>query len=60
MLVGPTTSGKTTCYEILAKMMTQCRLDEIPNELFQAVSFQVMNPKCITMGELYGEVNVFT
>jgi dynein heavy chain len=60
MLVGPTGGGKTTCYEVLQDTMTYLREQMDPNQMFQRVKKIVLNPKAITMGELYGEVNQLT
>jgi dynein heavy chain len=60
MIVGPATSGKTTCYNILAQAVTSLRQNNSRNENFQKVVFQVINPKAITKGELYGEFNELT
>eukprot|EP01041_Mallomonas_annulata_P001585 gene1585-3062_t len=59
-LVGPAGTGKTTCYRILAALMTNLREKGSTNPEFQRVRFRVFNPKCITMGELYGEFNPLT
>jgi dynein heavy chain len=58
MLVGPTGSGKTKCYEVLKE--TSCKLKEenYKDEWFQKVKYTVLNPKAISMGEMYGEVDV--
>ena len=56
MLVGFTGSGKTTCYEILSAVMSQVKEDQgakAPRE-YQKVTYNVLNPKAISMGELYG------
>ncbi|KAL4470156.1 hypothetical protein ABPG72_009081 [Tetrahymena utriculariae] len=60
MLVGPTGSGKTECYKNLAKTMSTLRKQNDPDQRYQYVDYHVLNPKCITMGELYGEVDIFT
>jgi dynein heavy chain len=60
MLVGPTGGGKTQCYKTLAHAMTQLREDGHSNKQYQKVHLNYLNPKCITMGELYGEVNPLT
>jgi len=60
MLVGLTTSAKTTCYRILQHAMTELRHQGHKDTRFQEVKTHVLNPKSISMGELYGEVNVFT
>ncbi|XP_074661680.1 dynein axonemal heavy chain 6-like [Tubulanus polymorphus] len=60
MLVGPTGGGKTTCYEVLAEALTKLHEAGEPNDFYQPVHTYVLNPKSITMGELYGEVNKLT
>ena len=57
MIVGPTGAGKTTCYEVLQHAMTDLRSRNSPDQRFQDISTKVLNPKSISMGELYGEVN---
>ena len=60
-IVGPAGAGKSTCYKILAKMMTNMREQRnSPDQTFQKVRFTILNPKCITMGELYGEFSPLT
>lgn len=60
MLVGLTGSGKTTCYSVLQHAMSELRKNEFPDQRCQNVTSYILNPKCIAMGELYGEVNLFT
>ncbi|XP_060531534.1 dynein axonemal heavy chain 1-like [Cylas formicarius] len=56
MLVGPTGSGKTKCYECLKDAMTSLKGQAQPSGYpFEAVQTHVLNPKSITMGQLYGE-----
>lgn len=58
MIVGLTGSGKTTCYEVLADSMTHLRREKnSADQRYQAVRREIINPKSISMGELYGEVN---
>ncbi|KAL4487471.1 hypothetical protein ABPG72_006991 [Tetrahymena utriculariae] len=57
MLVGATTSGKTACFRTLADSMSQLRKKGSKDIRFQEVKTHILNPKCITMGELYGQVN---
>jgi dynein heavy chain len=59
-IVGPAATGKSTCYQILAKLMTNLRDKGSANPEFQRVRFLILNPKCISMGELYGEFNPLT
>lgn len=61
MIVGPTGSGKTTCYRTLQHAMTEMRVTHnFPDRRFQKVDVMRLNPKCVSMGELYGEVNPLT
>ncbi|XP_007947093.1 dynein axonemal heavy chain 6 [Orycteropus afer afer] len=60
MLVGPTGGGKTTVYQILAETLGNLQKLGIDNPFYQPVKTYVLNPKSITMGELYGEVNSVT
>ena len=46
MLVGDAYAGKTNCYQMLAKAMTDLEKNE--------VQYHIMNPKSVTMGQLYG------
>ncbi|CCI43009.1 unnamed protein product [Albugo candida] len=57
-LVGPTGAGKTSCYRVLQATMTSLRnANGSGNPIYQLVETKVLNPKCISMGELYGEFN---
>ncbi|KAJ9531588.1 hypothetical protein QJQ45_014947, partial [Haematococcus lacustris] len=62
MLVGPTGGGKTCCYRTLQGALTRLRTDlHHANQAYQQVTHtHVFNPKCIKMGELYGEYNLLT
>jgi dynein heavy chain len=59
-LVGPATGGKTTAYNTLANTMTALHEGGSQDESFGIVHLHRMNPKSITMGELYGEFNELT
>jgi dynein heavy chain len=50
MIVGPTGGGKTQNYKILSKSLSA--LSHEPN--FEKVHVDILNPKSITMGQLYG------
>lgn len=58
MLVGPTGGGKTTVYSILADTLETLQGTEhkANNPFYQHVRTYILNPKSVTMGELYGEV----
>ncbi|XP_054751474.2 dynein axonemal heavy chain 6-like isoform X1 [Lytechinus pictus] len=60
MLVGPTGGGKTTVYQCLAKTLTDLHAagEDVP--YYQPVHCYVLNPKAVSMGELYGEINKLT
>jgi len=51
MLVGPTGGGKTTTYRVLAKALT----DLCDEKKFFKINYHILNPKAVTMGQLYGE-----
>ncbi|XP_031423008.1 dynein axonemal heavy chain 1 [Clupea harengus] len=61
MLVGPPGSGKTKCYEILGAALTAVRgQPSVSGGVYEAVHIFVLNPKSITMGQLYGEFDPLT
>ncbi|KXS21750.1 hypothetical protein M427DRAFT_107149 [Gonapodya prolifera JEL478] len=56
MLVGPTGGGKTSCYRVLAQSLSSLQGKTAPTGTkFERVKVNVLNPKSITMGQLYGE-----
>lgn len=40
--------------------MTKLHTDEIPGQYYQPVHTYILNPKSVSLGELYGEVNPFS
>ncbi|XP_055873384.1 dynein axonemal heavy chain 6-like isoform X2 [Biomphalaria glabrata] len=60
MLVGPTGGGKTTIYQILAQTLGNLHEEKLGVDFYQPVHTYVLNPKAITMEELYGGVNKLT
>ncbi|KFO25210.1 Dynein heavy chain 1, axonemal [Fukomys damarensis] len=61
MLVGPTGSGKSSCYRVLAAALTSLKgQPSISGGVYEAVHYYVLNPKSITMGQLYGEFDLLT
>ena len=59
-IVGPACGGKSTAYQVMCGAHT--RLREAGNEdpWYQKSRIDVINPKSISMGELYGEFNAMT
>uniref|UniRef100_A0A3Q3E168 Dynein, axonemal, heavy chain 1 n=1 Tax=Labrus bergylta TaxID=56723 RepID=A0A3Q3E168_9LABR len=61
MLVGPSGSGKTKCYEILGAAVTALKGEpSVSGGMYESVQMYVLNPKSITMGQLYGEYDLLT
>ncbi|CAL1541921.1 unnamed protein product [Lymnaea stagnalis] len=60
MLVGPTGGGKTTIYQILAQALENLHKENLGVDFYQPVHTFVLNPKAITMEELYGGVDKLT
>ena len=55
MVVGPTGAGKSQVISVLANALTMLRKKEITGNKYQLVKQTHMNPKSITLGQLYGE-----
>jgi len=55
MIVGPTGGGKTSNYKVLQTAMTSLAKANKGN--FTKVHTHILNPKSITMGQLYGWIN---
>jgi dynein heavy chain len=61
MLVGRSQGGKTVCRDILADTMTRLREEmKSENPLFQKVIQKQMNPKSITVDEMFGAFSELT
>jgi dynein heavy chain len=60
MLVGATGTGKTTCSKILARALTELHGQESDDPWHKTVHIDTLNPKSVTMGELFGETNILT
>ncbi|XP_018593809.2 dynein heavy chain 6, axonemal [Scleropages formosus] len=60
MLVGPTGGGKTTVYTVLARAAETLHRAGHQGAFYLPVKTYILNPKSVTMGELYGEVNLLT
>lgn len=53
MLVGPTGGGKTSNYKVLQEAMSTLAGEGT----FEKVIVDIMNPKSVTMDQLYGYVD---
>ncbi len=60
MIVGNANSGKTTCTQILAKGLTALNKKDNSNINYRTIKRHILNPKAISMGELYGQINQLT
>ncbi len=60
MTVGPTGGGKTAVAHSLKSAMTLLRTKGSTNKEMQTVHTYTLNPKSISMGELYGNFNLLT
>ena len=60
MLVGQTGVGKTNCGQILSKALGQLYKDGSKDPWHKSVHIDALNPKSVTMGELFGETNLMT
>eukprot|EP01028_Stygiella_incarcerata_P006524 TRINITY_DN2668_c0_g1_i2.p1 TRINITY_DN2668_c0_g1~~TRINITY_DN2668_c0_g1_i2.p1 ORF type:complete len:4588 (-),score=1267.00 TRINITY_DN2668_c0_g1_i2:3353-17116(-) len=58
MLVGDAGAGKSSTWRTLAKALSQMKKDNIPGH--ELVRVHVVNPKSISIGELYGEYDLNT
>lgn len=60
MLVGVTGTGKSTCGKILAKALGELAEAGSEDAMHKSVHLDTLNPKSVTMGELFGETNLLT
>ena len=55
MIIGETGSGKTVCYNLLRDCIIHlAENEEVTDERFRNVDKYVINPKSVSLGELYG------
>lgn len=60
MIVGDSMGGKTTAYKILAEVLREVKSDPKATMKEVGVNFRVINPKAISMGQLYGSFDPVT
>jgi dynein heavy chain len=60
MLVGVTAVGKTSTATTLGRTFSKMKEDGMTESFVEKVDRFTLNPKSITMGELYGEFNLMT
>jgi len=53
MIVGEPLGGKTQSYQVLADALTDLHESQLMDEY--KVHYRIINPKAITMGQLYGQ-----
>lgn len=58
MLVGKTQSGKTVSWQILKQTLIRLNNEKEPG--YQKVQEYTINPKSVSLGELYGEFDLST
>lgn len=58
MIVGASNTAKTATWKILQNAMTTMKSDGKPG--FNTVHVHPINPKALSLGELYGEYNLST
>lgn len=54
MIVGGPMGGKTTAYQLLAEVLKEVKNDPKSTMEETSVYYRIINPKAITMGQLYG------
>lgn len=58
ILLGDTNTAKTVSWKMLAATLSRLHREKVPG--FENVQVYPMNPKALTLGELYGEYNLAT
>ncbi|XP_067124511.1 dynein axonemal heavy chain 1-like [Centruroides vittatus] len=60
ILIGPAGSGKTKCYQALQTALNNLHNQNIENRKYPAVDTVVLNPKSLSMSQLYGKFDLKT
>lgn len=60
MIVGGPMGGKTTAYQTLAEVLKEIKLDREAIMQEMSVCYRIINPKAITMGQLYGSFDLIS
>lgn len=60
MLVGQPFSGKSSSIKVLAGALSDLHDQGAKGPLFDKVQLRIINPKSVTMGQLYGETDLAT
>lgn len=60
MIVGDSMGGKTTAYQLLAEVLKEVKLDLKAQSKEFAVNFRIINPKAVSMSQLYGSFDPIT
>lgn len=58
--IGQTGGGKTTVLKILSKTLIELYNNKVEEQFYKPVKIYQLNPKAVSMSELYGEVNPLT
>lgn len=60
MIVGDSMGGKTTAYQLLAEALKEVKLDQNAQAKELSVNYRIINPKSISMAQLYGSFDPLT
>lgn len=58
IVIGETMTGKTTAWQTLAEIIKEIKSNENAN--INDVIYRIINPKSISMGQLYGQIDFIT
>lgn len=58
MIVGGTMAGKTTAWKTLAAVLKSIHADEATANVEMNVAYRILNPKSVTIDQLYGKIDM--